>query len=251
LTLDGVPVTRADDRGIAVVGVSRGQPEKAVIGLDLPLDQPAPFGFRGARAEVEVAPRKDGVSRFVMACGKIAPQTEAEARHAALSEEKKRQALETPRPPIGEVSFVAPATGPYSSPFGAVRTYVPDSSACEGRTSVHNGLDIAVPTGAQVRAPAAGEVVLADPDLYFEGGAVFIDHGRGLMSVLMHMSRLDVRTGERVAQGQALGLSGATGRVTGPHVHWGLKYRNGITNDRASDLWIDPSTVLTGSGADR
>lgn len=248
VTLDGHPVARADAQGLAVIGLSRSQPATAVIGLAPPLDEPAPFDVRTARADVGVSPRTDGVSRFTMACGKIAPQTAEQARHAEVSEEKKAEALKEVFPPSGDLSFILPAKGRTSSPFGAVRTYVPDTSSCQGRTSVHNGLDIAVPTGTAVLAPAAGVVLLADPDLYFEGGAVFIDHGRGLVSVLMHMSRVDARTGDRVVQGQPLGLSGATGRVTGPHVHWGLKFRNLTSADRSGDLWIDPSFALSSAG---
>ncbi len=245
VTLDGHPIARADLQGLAVVGLPRDQPPIAVIGLAPPLDQPAPFGVRGARAEVMVSSRTDGVSRFVMACGKIAPQTDEETRHAQISEGKKSQALKGVYSPSGDLSFILPARGRTSSPFGAVRTYVPDNASCQGRTSVHNGLDIAVPTGTEVIAPAAGVVLLADPDLYFEGGAVFIDHGRGLLSVLMHMSRVDARTGDQVVQGQPIGLSGATGRVTGPHVHWGLKFRKLLAADRDQDLWIDPSLALS------
>jgi murein DD-endopeptidase MepM/ murein hydrolase activator NlpD len=90
----------------------------------------------------------------------------------------------------------------------------------------------------------AGTVLLADPDLYFEGGAVFLDLGRGLVSVTMHMSKVDVQTGDIVAQGQLLGLSGATGRVTGPHLHWGLKFRNVHSDDRGTDIWLDPMVLL-------
>src|SRR5690606_4911534 len=112
-------------------------------------------------------------------------------------------------------------------------------------TSVHNGQDIAIPTGTEIRAPMAGTVLLADSDLYYEGGAVFLDLGRGLVSITMHMSRVDVETGDTVGQGQLLGLSGATGRVTGPHLHWAIKARNELTpSDREADLWLDPVLML-------
>jgi murein DD-endopeptidase MepM/ murein hydrolase activator NlpD len=124
------------------------------------------------------------------------------------------------------------------------RTYVPKTKDCEGRTSVHNGQDIAIPTGTEIRAPMAGTVLLADPDLFYEGGAVFLDLGRGLVSITMHMSRVDVKDGETVAQGQMLGLSGATGRVTGPHLHWAIKFRNVLSDDRGTDIWLDPLLVL-------
>jgi murein DD-endopeptidase MepM/ murein hydrolase activator NlpD len=159
---------------------------------------------------------------------------------------KKDNALKTFSEPLAPIGLAPPVTGDYrlSSSFGATRTYVPKTSDCEGSTSVHNGTDIAVPTGTEIRAPMAGTVILADPDLFFEGGCVFLDLGRGLVSVTMHMSRIDVKAGDRVEQGQLLGLSGATGRVTGPHLHWGIKYRNVLSSDRSTDIWLDPVLLM-------
>jgi len=90
--------------------------------------------------------------------------------------------------------------------------------------SPHAGLDMAVPTGTPVHAPAAGVVSLAEPDMILTGGTVLIDHGFGLSSALIHMSRLDVKAGDKIAAGQVIGLSGATGRANGPHVHWGFSW---------------------------
>ncbi|TLY51416.1 MAG: M23 family metallopeptidase [Gammaproteobacteria bacterium] len=100
--------------------------------------------------------------------------------------------------------------------------------------SPHAGLDMAVPTGTPVHAPAAGVVSLADPDMILTGGTVLIDHGYGLSSALIHMSRLDVKTGDRIAAGQVIGLSGATGRASGPHVHWGFSW---------FDVRLDPALL--------
>ena len=112
--------------------------------------------------------------------------------------------------------FIWPAKGRISGVFGSQRVL-------NGKPkSPHYGVDVAVPVGTPLIAAAGGVVSLAEPDLYFTGGTVFIDHGHGLQSVMVHMSRLDVKVGERVEQGQQVGLSGATGRVTGPHLHWGL-----------------------------
>ncbi|MEP6938443.1 MAG: M23 family metallopeptidase [Rudaea sp.] len=88
----------------------------------------------------------------------------------------------------------------------------------------HFGLDMAVPTGTPVRAPAAGLITFAAPDLYLTGGTVLLDHGFGLTSSFLHMSKLNVKVGDRIRPGQRLGLSGATGRATGPHVHWGFNW---------------------------
>ncbi len=112
--------------------------------------------------------------------------------------------------------FAWPAQGRVSGVFGSQRILngVPKRP--------HYGTDIAVPVGTAVRAPAGGIVSLAQTDLYFTGGTLIIDHGHGLSSVLVHLSRLLVKPGARVARGQVVALSGMTGRATGPHLHWGL-----------------------------
>ena len=116
--------------------------------------------------------------------------------------------------------FEWPVTGPISGVFGSRRILngVPKRP--------HSGVDIAAPTGTPVVAPADGIVTLAEDDMYFEGGLVFIDHGQGLESALMHMSSVDVEVGQRLKRGEVIGAVGATGRATGPHMHWSLKWRN-------------------------
>lgn len=113
-------------------------------------------------------------------------------------------------------SFVWPSKGRVSGVFGSQRILngVPKQA--------HYGVDVAVPTGTPVVAPAGGIVALAQPDLYFTGGTIIIDHGHGLSTVVVHLSRLLVQPGERVVRGQRIALSGMTGRATGPHVHWGM-----------------------------
>jgi murein DD-endopeptidase MepM/ murein hydrolase activator NlpD len=113
-----------------------------------------------------------------------------------------------------------PATGRLSGLFGAQRVY-------QGKPgSFHSGIDIALPTGAPVTAPADGVVVLAaDRPFTLEGNLLLVDHGGGLSSAFLHLSRIDVRVGERVTAGQPIGAVGATGRATGPHLHWGLRWR--------------------------
>lgn len=90
----------------------------------------------------------------------------------------------------------------------------------------HYGIDLAVPAGTVIRAPAGGRVVLAEPDLHFEGGLTLIDHGQGLITAYLHQSRLDVRAGQDVRRGDSLGRVGMTGRATGPHLCWRMKWRN-------------------------
>lgn len=238
ILLDGQPVATADADGLAVIGLRRDAPPRVQVAARFANGEPS------LSVGVDVNPRTDSVTKFQMDCNKIAPQTAAEKRHAEVSWLKKDKAFKTFAPPLAPVALIKPAEGPYSSAYGLTRTYVPKTKDCEGSTSVHNGQDIAIPTGTEIHAPMAGTVILADPDLYFEGGAVFLDLGRGLLSVTMHMSRIDVKTGDTVEQGQLLGLSGATGRVTGPHLHWAIKFRNVHSDDRSTDIWLDPLMML-------
>jgi murein DD-endopeptidase MepM/ murein hydrolase activator NlpD len=89
----------------------------------------------------------------------------------------------------------------------------------------HYGADLAAKAGTPIRAPADGLVTLAERAMHFEGGLTMIDHGQGLTSFYLHQSRLDVTAGQRVVQGQTIGAVGMTGRATGPHLCWRLKWR--------------------------
>jgi len=117
--------------------------------------------------------------------------------------------------------FRWPVTGRLSGFFGAQRVY-------QGKPGTyHSGTDVAVPAGTPFVAPADGVVVLAATAPFtLEGNLLIVDHGMGLTSAFLHCQRLDVRVGDRVAQGQMLGTVGRTGRATGPHLHWGLKWRD-------------------------
>lgn len=89
----------------------------------------------------------------------------------------------------------------------------------------HYGIDLAAPEGTPIRAPADGRVTLAGPALHFEGGLVLIDHGQGLITAYLHQSRLDVRAGQTLRRGDPIGRVGMTGRATGPHLCWRMKWR--------------------------
>ncbi|MDP2184543.1 MAG: M23 family metallopeptidase [Xanthomonadales bacterium] len=124
--------------------------------------------------------------------------------------------------------FIWPVSGRISGHFGSQRIYNGEPR------SPHSGVDIAANQGVPVKAPAAGRVIFADPDLYLTGGTVLIDHGHGVNSSFLHLSRLDVHEGQQVQQGETIGAVGATGRATGPHLHWGLNW---------FDVRLDPEAL--------
>jgi murein DD-endopeptidase MepM/ murein hydrolase activator NlpD len=116
--------------------------------------------------------------------------------------------------------LVWPVTGRISGLFGAQRIYRGEPG------SYHSGVDVARPAGTPVVAPADGVVVLAAPAPFMlEGNLLIIDHGMGLNSAFLHLSRIDVALGAHVRQGQPVGAIGATGRASGPHLHWAMKWR--------------------------
>jgi murein DD-endopeptidase MepM/ murein hydrolase activator NlpD len=124
--------------------------------------------------------------------------------------------------------FAPPVPGAATSGFGRLTMLNGEPRAR------HQGVDVQAVPGTPVRAPNAGQVVLA-ADLYFLGHTVMLDHGSGLFSLVAHLSRIAVRVGTRAARGDLLGDTGATGRVTGPHLHWGV---------RLGELNVDPIALL-------
>jgi murein DD-endopeptidase MepM/ murein hydrolase activator NlpD len=121
-------------------------------------------------------------------------------------------------------TFIWPVDGRISGRFGNQRVYVVKGK--DVPKAPHSGMDIAVPQGTPVKAPASGIVTFADPDLYLTGGTIVIDHGRGVSSNFLHLSRIDVKVGQHVEQGEIVGAVGMTGRATGPHLHWGMNWFN-------------------------
>jgi murein DD-endopeptidase MepM/ murein hydrolase activator NlpD len=118
-------------------------------------------------------------------------------------------------------AFIWPAKGRISGFFGSQRIYAGEPG------SPHGGVDVAGGVGARVVAPADGVVILAATSPFtLEGNLLMIDHGMGLNSAFLHLSRIDVRPGDRVTQGQPIGAIGQTGRATGPHLHWGLRWHS-------------------------
>jgi murein DD-endopeptidase MepM/ murein hydrolase activator NlpD len=158
----------------------------------------------------------------------VTPLAEESARIKAEVEMKEKLFTASAPEPLWSGDFRAPVHAAPTDSFGTRRTF-------NGQlASVHKGMDFRAATGTVVRAGNSGVVVLARP-LYFEGNCVVIDHGLGLYTISMHLSRIDVHEGQRVNLGERVGLSGATGRVTGPHLHWAVRWQN---------TYLDPAKLL-------
>ena len=129
---------------------------------------------------------------------------------------------------VPDLSFVPPVPEKANSAFGTRSIFNGE------RRGAHGGADFPSKAGEPIKAPAPGKVVIAE-DYYFTGGTVVVDHGMGIVSLFAHMSEIFVKAGTDVSQGEVLGLVGATGRVTGPHLHWTV---------RVNGARVDPMSLL-------
>lgn len=203
---------RVDPQGRFVFGIGRDETRNARVHVQRPDGQQE-------RHDVRVQ-KRDWPTEHVSGVPQktVDPPPEIAARiareQAAVAAERKRDEARSDV----FAGFIWPVEGRISGRFGRQRVY-------NGKPgSPHSGADIAAPTGTPIKAPAAGVIVFADPDLYLTGGTVLIDHGHGVGSNFLHLSKIDVAVGDRVEQGQVIGKVGATGRATGPHLHWGLTW---------------------------
>lgn len=211
VTLDGNPVRVAPD-GRFILGFGRDAPAAMSLAASFPDGRSTTQEIRLERREYEVQRINGLPPLMVTPDSTLMTRIKAELAkiRGARATESDELAFETP--------LEWPATGPISGVYGSQRILNGEPRA------PHLGVDIAAPAGTPVKAAAAGTVTLAEPDLYFTGGTVIIDHGYGLSSIYQHMSRLDVSVGRHVEQGDAIGVIGATGRVTGAHLHWGVNW---------------------------
>ena len=211
-----------------------------VIGIDLATDSgsyPAEVSFTYADGRV----RQQTESIDVLAMSFPTTELTVAPGYVQLSPENQERAARESRE-IGAVYATLTPEAHWSEPFS-----VPIPGSTGGRNfghrrvfngeprAPHSGADLTAAAGTEIRASNAGEVVLAN-DFFFNGNAVFVDHGLGVYTMYLHLSEMRVGVGDFVERGQVVGLAGATGRVTGPHLHWGA---------RILDARVDPFSLLT------
>jgi murein DD-endopeptidase MepM/ murein hydrolase activator NlpD len=222
-------------RGQAVMVVNEGGTRYAIVGL--PLDTtPGTQAIDTAvgRIAFEVEDKTYPTQHVrIKDKGKVDLSEQNLARvereHAEIAAVKKQfTPLADP-----DLDFIAPADGPKSGRFGVRRIFNGQPRA------PHVGLDFSVPKGAPIRSAAAGSV-LATADYFFNGKTVYVDHGQGLITMYCHLDRIEVEPGHPVLKGERLGAAGATGRASGPHLHWSV-ILNGAMVDPELFLPVAPA----------
>ena len=177
---------------------------------------------------VTVQAAKYKTSRLTVPQKYVTPDPETLKRIEAEKEIKKAAFAHEVPIPEWSGNFVTPVQSEISEAYGTNRTF-------NGKlATVHRGTDFRAPTGTPVHASNGGEVVLAR-ELYYEGNCVVINHGLGFMTIYMHLSKFEVKEGDKVEKGQVVALSGGTGRVTGPHLHLAVRW---------SGEYLDPLKLL-------
>lgn len=222
VTVDGGEVPVGTD-GRFLVGLDRDAPERVDVRVVRP-------DGSTARRELSVRQRDYDVQRIDGLPGnQVSPDAETLQR-IRREAARVREARAVRRPQTDFASgWQWPVTGPISGIYGSQRILNGEPR------QPHYGVDIAVPTGTPVEAPADGVVALVAPDLFFSGGTLILDHGHGLSSAFLHLSEILVEEGERVRRGETIAEVGATGRVTGAHLDWRMNWL---------DARIDPSLLV-------
>lgn len=214
LRLDGEPVM-VSPRGDFVIGFGRDARPAHRLSIRYP-------DGRHEIRSLRVAPRKYRIQRIDgLPPRKVMPRSKQDLARIRSDIAKVRKARARRDPRLDFLGgFQWPVIGPITGVYGSQRIL-------NGKPRrPHYGVDIARPVGTPVRAPAAGIVTLAEPDMFFSGGTVIVDHGHGLSSSFLHMRKVLVKVGQRVEQGDVIGELGATGRATGPHLDWRMNWRN-------------------------
>lgn len=214
LTFNGASIPLARD-GRFVIGFDRDAPATASL--------VATLGDGSQVTQIlTVAPRSWDISKLSTLPKYPVPQPEFEARRPAeLQQIGAARGMQTDAQGWSQ-PFMWPVTGRISTLFGSQRIYQNGEAG-----AYHSGVDVARGIGTVVLAPADGVVILAAAAPFtLEGYLLMVDHGMGLNSAFMHLSRIDVKVGAHVRRGQPIGLVGMSGRATGPHLHWGMKWRD-------------------------
>jgi murein DD-endopeptidase MepM/ murein hydrolase activator NlpD len=171
-----------------------------------------------ATIQIPVGAAKYHTGTLTVAPNFVEPDAATQKEIAADKEVKDRVFAHSADAPEWSGDFAKPVNQPSTDSFGTRRTF-------NGKlASIHRGMDFRAPSGTPVAAANSGTVVLAQK-LFYEGNCVVIDHGLGFTTIYMHFSRIDVAAGQKVRKGEHLGLSGATGRVTGPHLHFAARWQ--------------------------
>lgn len=214
---------RVSPEGRFVIGLDRDEDKSVELSMTPP-DGPAQIERHAVRARKYDIQRLDGLPP-----DKVTPPAAVTARiEREAVKVRAARMLDTPRLDFSE-RFVWPCLGRISGIYGSQRILNGTPK------QPHYGVDVAVPTGTPVRAPAGGIISLAESDLYYTGGTLMIDHGHGLVSAFLHLSKLEVKLGDEVKQGDVIALSGATGRATGPHLDWRISW---------FDARVDPQRLV-------
>ena len=223
--LDGQPLDVMDD-GLVLFGLGRDAKPSFELSLEGPVN---------CKRRVNIAPREYNIQRVEGVPQRTVTPDPADLERIARERElvRKAKARNIQRPDLlaaAVAGFDWPAIGPISGVYGSQRVY-------NGKPgNPHYGVDVAVPTGSIVRAPAPGIITLAEPDLFYSGGTIILDHGYRLSSSFLHLSKVRVEVGQEVAVGDIIGEVGATGRATGPHLDWLMSWRR----ER-----VDPQLLVT------
>ena len=214
---------RATGYGTVALGVGRDETGPLKVDVTLPSGRMEPVSIAVTPRDWPVEHVNGVPPKTVNPPPEIAARIQREQALVTAARERDDERTDFALP------FQWPVQGRISGRFGNARVYNGQPGAA------HSGMDIAAPDGTPVKAPAGGVVTFASPDLYLTGGTVLLDHGHGVSSNFLHLSRIDVRVGDRIEPGQVIGAVGATGRATGPHLHWGMNW---------FDTRIDPLLVL-------